>query len=126
MTYEFHLKPGGGMAPKPLGVKAEEPAWGPAAGAHIRPLGSQGACDVRCASGSCATADLTGCPSWANNKHTANIKKTRGEPALTPPERPDQAGRIPPVRAARGFTCHSLRHRRRHHQLVWTLRDFCL
>ncbi|MFK4497135.1 hypothetical protein ABIF86_001426 [Bradyrhizobium japonicum] len=26
MTYEFHLKPGGGMAPKPLGVKAEEPA----------------------------------------------------------------------------------------------------
>ncbi|MHB0770634.1 intradiol ring-cleavage dioxygenase [Bradyrhizobium sp. 5.13L] len=26
MTYEFHLKPGGGMAPKPLGVKAAEPA----------------------------------------------------------------------------------------------------
>jgi protocatechuate 3,4-dioxygenase beta subunit len=26
MTYEFHLKPGGGMAPKPLGVKAGEPA----------------------------------------------------------------------------------------------------
>ncbi|MBR0824419.1 intradiol ring-cleavage dioxygenase [Bradyrhizobium manausense] len=26
MTYEFHLKPGGGLAPKPLGVKAEEPA----------------------------------------------------------------------------------------------------
>ncbi|MEY9284237.1 hydroxyquinol 1,2-dioxygenase [Bradyrhizobium yuanmingense] len=26
MTYEFHLKPGGGMAPKPLGVKATEPA----------------------------------------------------------------------------------------------------
>jgi len=26
MSYEFHLKPGGGMAPKPLGVKAAEPA----------------------------------------------------------------------------------------------------
>jgi len=26
MTYEFHLKPGGGMAPKPLGVKAAETA----------------------------------------------------------------------------------------------------
>jgi protocatechuate 3,4-dioxygenase beta subunit len=26
MTYEFHLKPGGGMAPKPLGTKAEEHA----------------------------------------------------------------------------------------------------
>jgi hydroxyquinol 1,2-dioxygenase len=26
MSYEFHLKPGGGMAPKPLGMKAEEPA----------------------------------------------------------------------------------------------------
>lgn len=26
MSYEFHLKPGGGMAPKPLGVKAGEPA----------------------------------------------------------------------------------------------------
>jgi hydroxyquinol 1,2-dioxygenase len=26
MSYEFHLKPGGGMAPKPLGTKAEEPA----------------------------------------------------------------------------------------------------
>ncbi|WP_025034815.1 intradiol ring-cleavage dioxygenase [Bradyrhizobium sp. DOA9] len=26
MTYEFHLKPGGGMAPKPLGTKAAEPA----------------------------------------------------------------------------------------------------
>ena len=26
MTYEFHLKPGGGMAPKPLGTKAIEPA----------------------------------------------------------------------------------------------------
>jgi len=24
MTYEFHLKPGGGLVPKPLGVKAEE------------------------------------------------------------------------------------------------------
>ena len=45
---------------------------------------SQGGCDVRCASGSCATADLTGCPSWANNKHTANLKKTRGEPAYAP------------------------------------------
>jgi hydroxyquinol 1,2-dioxygenase len=26
MTYEFHLKPGGGIAPKPLGTKAAEPA----------------------------------------------------------------------------------------------------
>src|SRR3954470_13012540 len=26
MSYEFHLKPGGGMAPKPLGTKAEEHA----------------------------------------------------------------------------------------------------
>ena len=26
MTYEFHLKPGGGVAPKPLGTKAAEPA----------------------------------------------------------------------------------------------------
>jgi protocatechuate 3,4-dioxygenase beta subunit len=26
MAYEFHLKPGGGMAPKPLGTKAAEPA----------------------------------------------------------------------------------------------------
>ena len=26
MSYEFHLKPGGGMAPKPLGTKAAEPA----------------------------------------------------------------------------------------------------
>jgi hypothetical protein len=26
MSYEFHLKPGGGMAPKPLGTKATEPA----------------------------------------------------------------------------------------------------
>ncbi|MFT4116403.1 intradiol ring-cleavage dioxygenase [Bradyrhizobium sp.] len=26
MTYEFHLKPGGGMAPKPLGTRAAEPA----------------------------------------------------------------------------------------------------
>ncbi|MCK1382714.1 dioxygenase [Bradyrhizobium sp. 21] len=26
MSYEFHLKRGGGMAPKPLGVKSEEPA----------------------------------------------------------------------------------------------------
>jgi protocatechuate 3,4-dioxygenase beta subunit len=26
MTYEFRLKPGGGMAPKPLGVRAGEPA----------------------------------------------------------------------------------------------------
>ena len=26
MTYEFHLKPGGGLAPKPLGVKVEEHA----------------------------------------------------------------------------------------------------
>ena len=26
MTYEFHLKPGGGMAPKPLGTKTAEPA----------------------------------------------------------------------------------------------------
>lgn len=26
MTYEFHLKPGGGKAPKPLGTKAAEPA----------------------------------------------------------------------------------------------------
>lgn len=26
MSYEFHLKPGGGMAPRPLGVKAAEPA----------------------------------------------------------------------------------------------------
>lgn len=26
MTYEFHVKPGGGMAPKPLGTKAAEPA----------------------------------------------------------------------------------------------------
>ncbi|MBR0787930.1 intradiol ring-cleavage dioxygenase [Bradyrhizobium manausense] len=26
MTYEFHLKPGGGLAPKPLGTKAAEPA----------------------------------------------------------------------------------------------------
>src|SRR5262249_5170259 len=26
MTYEFHLKPGGGMAPKPMAAKANEPA----------------------------------------------------------------------------------------------------
>ncbi len=26
MTYEFHLKPGGGIAPKPLGTKVAEPA----------------------------------------------------------------------------------------------------
>jgi hydroxyquinol 1,2-dioxygenase len=26
MSYEFHLKPGGGMAPRPLGTKAEEHA----------------------------------------------------------------------------------------------------
>jgi protocatechuate 3,4-dioxygenase beta subunit len=26
MSYEFHLKPGGGIAPKPLGTKAAEPA----------------------------------------------------------------------------------------------------
>ncbi len=26
MTYEFHLKPGGGVAPKPLGTKVAEPA----------------------------------------------------------------------------------------------------
>jgi hydroxyquinol 1,2-dioxygenase len=26
MTYEFHLKPGGGMAPKPMAAKASEPA----------------------------------------------------------------------------------------------------
>jgi len=26
MTYEFHLKPGGGLVPRPLGAKAEEPS----------------------------------------------------------------------------------------------------
>jgi hydroxyquinol 1,2-dioxygenase len=26
MTYEFHMKPGAGEAPQPMGVKATEPA----------------------------------------------------------------------------------------------------